>query len=231
MKQDAQNSKTSVRDLISEAKSGLSVAQLVRVPLDHAMQEKIGYHRHKKQNNNAELDRNYLMDFVIPDEYKVTANNGRFLLFDSLVCCYYQLIRYTKIFSIFKTGAGNERERSPSRSPTRRQQIKVNENERIIIFSSPEALQLALRKHSNQHSAHKNWSMDGTFASCPKVFKVTKSGQIFVIGTIIRNRTIPCVYALISRQNKPTFTILFEQLRKVKYFCLVLFCFDNLYFF
>ena len=77
------------------------------------------------------------------------------------------------------------------------------------MFASPEALQLL--------SSHRNWTMDGTFASCPKVFKASKSGQIFVIGTIIRNRTIPCVYSLITRQNKPTFAVLFEQLRKVKF--------------
>lgn len=97
--------------------------------------------------------------------------------------------------------------RSASRSPTRNVAASVGTKERVLIFASPEALGLL--------NTQRNWCMDGTYTSCPKVFKVSKSGQVFIIGTIIRNHTIPCVYALITRQNKPTFKLLFEQLRKV----------------
>lgn len=64
-------------------------------------------------------------------------------------------------------------------------------------------------------NSNRNWCMDGTYTSCPKVFKISKNNQIFVIGTIIKNHTIPCVYALINRQNQRTFKVVFDELKKV----------------
>lgn len=84
--------------------------------------------------------------------------------------------------------------------------IAALRNERMLIFASPEALSLM--------STELYWAMDGTFASCPKVFKISKSGQIFVIGVVIRHQTIPCVYALITKQNKPTFELVFKKIKE-----------------
>ena len=41
-----------------------------------------------------------------------------------------------------------------------------------------------------------------------------RSAQLFVIGVVINHRMFPCVFALITRQNKPTFTNLFQIIKK-----------------
>ena len=59
----------------------------------------------------------------------------------------------------------------------------------------------------------KNWAMDGTYKVAPAVYRVSRSGQLFVIGVVIRNKTFPCVYALLTKQTKPSFEVLFSLLR------------------
>lgn len=63
-------------------------------------------------------------------------------------------------------------------------------------------------------SEHGHWAMDGTFKSCPSIFKIGQGSQIFVIGIFIRHRFFPCIYCLITRKNKPTFEEVFAAIKK-----------------
>jgi hypothetical protein len=169
------------RDLIFGSKHGLSDEQLVLIPTDHALENRI--FRGRKQLNFPELDAEALMSLEIPEQFHTTTSGERFLIYNSRT---------------------DRQIPSPSRqsSPHRNQQI-----DRIIMFASQSALQLL---HQTT-----DWSMDGTFKSCPKVFKVFKSGQLFVIGAVIRHRMFPCVYTLLTRQTRAAFEEVFSVLKRL----------------
>ena len=61
----------------------------------------------------------------------------------------------------------------------------------------------------------KNWPMNGTYKVAPAVYRVSRSEQLFVIGVVIRNKTFPCVYALLTKQTKPSFEVLFSMLKRI----------------
>jgi hypothetical protein len=170
------------RDLIFGSKHGLSDEQLVLIPTDHALENRIC--RGRKQLNFPELDAEPLMSLEIPEQFYATTSGERFIIYDSRT---------------------DRQIPSPSRQsspPHRNQQI-----DRIIMFASQSALQLL---HQTT-----DWSMDGTFKSCPKVFKVFKSGQLFVIGAVIRHRMFPCVYTLLTSQTRATFEVVFAGLKRL----------------
>jgi len=67
-----------------------------------------------------------------------------------------------------------------------------NEN-RIIIFSSPENLEVL--------KTSKYWYMDGTFSTAPTCFN-----QVYIIHVKMDSVTIPLVYILLQNKTKQTYT-------------------------
>lgn len=118
---------TNVRDIIADAKDGLTDDQLVTIPNDHAIEQQIS--RVRKVHRNTDLDSQTLKNFIVPDDYKISDSGELFLQYDS------------------STGI---RCRSRSRSPSRLRgrhtdEIQSNdrENERILIFCSTSAIRVS----------------------------------------------------------------------------------------
>jgi len=77
------------------------------------------------------------------------------------------------------------------------QQFLLYDNEnndyRVIIFSSPEALQIL--------KSSKYWYVDGTFSTAPTGFN-----QVYVIHVKMGSMTIPSEYILLQNKTKQTYT-------------------------
>lgn len=95
--------------------------------------------------------------------------------------------------------------RSPTRSPSR-QQTQQYANERMLVFASPTALRML--------GDHNHWAMDGTFKITPKIFRVSRSGQLYIVGIVIRQRTYPCIFALLTKQKHENFEELFTVIKR-----------------
>ena len=74
--------------------------------------------------------------------------------------------------------------------------------ERILFFSTFQLL--------DHFAAAENVYGDGTFATCPEIFK-----QIYVLRIQVRQDFITVGYALLSRKTKKTYKKLFKKINKI----------------
>jgi hypothetical protein len=192
---------TPSRDLISQAKNGLEDEQLAQIPNDNALEQRIN--KVRKKHRVPDLDKPSLAEMDVPAEYRLTPKGEQFLLYDSRED--HAVSSQNASPSRNSPGRSNPTSRDPSPSPFSAATPNTIQ-ERILIFASPSALKLL--------SDVGDWAMDGTYKSCPAVFRATKSGQVFVISVIIRHRSFPCIFALLTRQNRTTFEELFTVLRR-----------------
>ena len=75
-------------------------------------------------------------------------------------------------------------------------------DERILIFASPEQLQIL------QTSI--DFLVDGTFKVVPEVFY-----QLYIVHAVYRQHVVPVIYALLKRKNDDTYQRMVEEIIKV----------------
>ena len=75
-------------------------------------------------------------------------------------------------------------------------------DDRIIIFSTDRNLRLLAQSP--------NWHCDGTFKSCPPLFE-----QIYTVHSIVNNRVMPALFALLPSKSEETYSRLFAQMRNM----------------
>ena len=80
-------------------------------------------------------------------------------------------------------------------------QADIQDPARLLLFASPEAVQLL------QDSDH--WFVDGTFKTCPDLFY-----QLYTIHALKQDRVLPCVYALLANKSQPTYECLFAEVKR-----------------
>lgn len=73
-------------------------------------------------------------------------------------------------------------------------------DERLIIFGSDRGL--------SRLAQSKAWHADGTFETCPKFFE-----QVYVIHARIKDKTFPCVYALMTNMTTETYKKLLSSVK------------------
>ena len=76
----------------------------------------------------------------------------------------------------------------------------VGDEKRILIFGSPDALQLL--------SEYLHWFGNGTFKVCPRIFF-----QVYTLQNLVQDRIIPCIYALLAYKSEDTYRRFFEEVR------------------
>ena len=81
-------------------------------------------------------------------------------------------------------------------------QADLQDPARLLLFASPEAVQLL------QDSNH--WFVDGTFKTCPDLFY-----QVYTIHALKLDRVLPCVYVLLANKSQPTYECLFAEVKRL----------------
>lgn len=90
---------------------------------------------------------------------------------------------------------------------------KTKDNERFLLFDSrvrysnePVFLIFASDRALNLLGECKNWSIDGTFFSCPKHF-----GQLYTLNVFKEESTLPIVYFLLPNKEQATYEKAFYE--------------------
>ena len=91
-------------------------------------------------------------------------------------------------------------------------QFDSNDSKRILIFCTAQNLKIL--------SSCETWVLDGTFKSCPKLYK--KNGQLYTLhgffiqknkaGKVIATASLPLIYALLRDKSKSTYEALFASI-------------------
>lgn len=73
---------------------------------------------------------------------------------------------------------------------------------RMLLFGTQQFIEL-MREN-------RNWYADGTFKKCPDIFM-----QIYSIHVIVKNKSIPVIYALLPYRNRITYEALFTKIKEL----------------
>lgn len=85
---------------------------------------------------------------------------------------------------------------------TKNLSISLIGDDRILIFASPEQLQIL--------QMATDFLVDGTFKVVPEIFY-----QLFIIHALYRHHTVPVIYALLRRKNADTYKRLIDEIIRI----------------